>query len=256
MRACAATGTLAAMHAPHPPLRKYYPEESDRVGWVRQMFDRTAADYDRIEKVMALGSGSSYRRKALLRAGLEPGMRVLDIGVGTGLTARQAAHVVGQSGRVTGVDPSIGMIRNAKVPAGVELLLGSAENIPAARDTADFLCMGYALRHIADVSLAFGEFLRVLKPGGRLCLMEITRPEGRVSRAVLKAYMHRVVPFLAGVLGVSHESPELMRYYWDTIEACVEPEQVMATLRAAGFSEISRHVELGIFSEYKATKAR
>jgi demethylmenaquinone methyltransferase / 2-methoxy-6-polyprenyl-1,4-benzoquinol methylase len=242
------------MHAPHPPLRKYYREESDRSGWVRQMFDRAATDYDRIEKVMALGSGSAYRRMALLRAGLKPGMRVLDIGVGTGLTARQAAHLVGDFGRVTGVDPSIGMLRSAKVPEGVELLLGSAENIPAAPDSADFLCMGYALRHIADVSLAFGEFLRVLKPGGRICLLEITRPEGRVSRAVLKTYMHRVVPFLAGVLGAKQESPELMRYYWDTIDACASPSEILEALRDAGFVDAYRHLEMGIFSEYCARK--
>jgi demethylmenaquinone methyltransferase / 2-methoxy-6-polyprenyl-1,4-benzoquinol methylase len=146
------------------------------------------------------------------------------------------------------------MIRNAKVPAGVELLVGSAENIPAASDSADFLCMGYALRHIADVSLALGEFLRVLKPGGSICLLEITRPEGRVSRAVLKTYMHRVVPFLAGVLGVSHESPELMRYYWDTIEACVAPSEILAALREAGFVDAYRHLEMGIFSEYCARR--
>jgi demethylmenaquinone methyltransferase / 2-methoxy-6-polyprenyl-1,4-benzoquinol methylase len=245
---------FSEMHAPHPPLRKYYPEESDRSRWVRQIFDRTAADYDRIERVMALGSGSLYRRKALLRAGLDSGMRVLDIGVGTGLTARQAAHLVGESGQVTGIDPSIGMIQSAKVPAGVELRVGSAESIPAADETADFVCMGYALRHIADLSCAFGEFLRVLKPGGLICLLEISRPEGRVSRAVLKTYMRRVVPFLAGVLGANHESPELMRYYWDTIEACVAPSEILAAIRAAGFVDAYRHVEMGIFSEYCARK--
>jgi demethylmenaquinone methyltransferase / 2-methoxy-6-polyprenyl-1,4-benzoquinol methylase len=244
------------MHAPHPPLHKYYPQESDRGRWVTQIFDRTATDYDRIERVMALGSGSLYRRKALLRAGLEPGMRVLDIGVGTGLTARQAAHLVGESGRVTGIDPSIGMMQSAKVPAGVELLLGSAENIPASSETADFLCMGYALRHIADLALAFGEFFRVLKPGGRICLMEITRPPGRVSRAVLKAYMHRIVPFLAGVLGANHESPELMRYYWDTIDACVAPSEILAAIHEAGFVDAYRHAEMGIFSEYCARKPK
>ena len=57
-----------AMQAPHPPLREYYTQEAERRGWVRQIFDRTAGDYDRIERVMALGSGSWYRRKALRRA--------------------------------------------------------------------------------------------------------------------------------------------------------------------------------------------
>ncbi len=242
------------MQAPHPPLRDYYTHEAERGGWVRQIFDRTAGDYDRIERVMALGSGSWYRRRALRRAGLQVGMRVIDVGVGTGLTARQAAHLAGPSGNVIGIDPSSGMIESAKVPANVELLLGSAESIPAETATADFLCMGYALRHIADMSAAFTEFMRVLKPGGRICLLEITRPEGRMPRAVLKAYMRGVVPFVAGILGENPDSPKLMRYYWDTIDACAHPREILQAIREAGFVDEYRHVEMGIFSEYCARK--
>jgi demethylmenaquinone methyltransferase / 2-methoxy-6-polyprenyl-1,4-benzoquinol methylase len=242
------------MRAPHPPLRDYYTHEAERGGWVRQLFDRTAGDYDRIERVMALGSGSWYRRRALSRAGLLSGMSVLDVGVGTGLTARQAALLVGASGQVRGIDPSSGMIQMAKVPASVQLLLGSAEAIPAASQSVDFLCMGYALRHIADMSAAFREFMRVLKPGGRICLMEITRPEGRAARALLKAYMRGVVPFLAGIVGENADSPKLMRYYWDTIDACAPPNEILQAIREAGFVEDYRFVELGIFSEYCARK--
>jgi demethylmenaquinone methyltransferase/2-methoxy-6-polyprenyl-1,4-benzoquinol methylase len=242
------------MRAPHPPLRDYYTHEAERGGWVRQLFDRTAGDYDRIERVMALGSGSWYRRRALSRAGLLSGMSVLDVGVGTGLTARQAALLVGASGQVRGIDPSSGMIQMAKVPAGVQLLLGSAEAIPAASQSADFLCMGYALRHVADMSAAFREFMRVLKPGGRICLMEITRPEGRAARALLKAYMRGVVPFLAGIVGENADSPKLMRYYWDTIDACAPPNEILRAIREAGFVEDYRFVVLGIFSEYCARK--
>jgi demethylmenaquinone methyltransferase/2-methoxy-6-polyprenyl-1,4-benzoquinol methylase len=242
------------MQAPHPPLREYYTLEAERRGWVQQIFDRTAGDYDRIERVMALGSGSWYRRKALRRAGLQAGMRVLDIGVGTGLTAKQAALLVGISGQVTGVDPSAGMIKSAKVPIGVVLVIGSAEAIPVAAETADFLCMGYALRHIADMSAALREFMRVLKPGGRICLLEITRPEALVPRAVLKAYMRGVVPFLAGILGENSDSPKLMRYYWDTIDACVAPGEILEAIRDAGFVDYYRYVEMGIFSEYCARK--
>jgi demethylmenaquinone methyltransferase / 2-methoxy-6-polyprenyl-1,4-benzoquinol methylase len=242
------------MQAPHPPLREYYALESDRVGWVKQIFDRTAGDYDRIERVMAWGTGSWYRRRALLRAGLEPGMSVLDIGVGTGLLARQAVDLVGESGTVTGVDPSSGMMLSAKLPPGVELLLGRAEAIPASAQSAEFLSMGYALRHISDLSAAFHEFFRVLKPGGRICLLEITRPDKPIPRAMLKAYMRGVVPFLAGLLGRDAESPKLMRYYWDTIDACAAPHEILAAIRDAGFENVRRHVELGVFSEYCANK--
>ena len=183
--------------APHLPLQAYYRCEADRHEWVRSLFDRTAGDYERMERVMALGSGSWYRRCALQRAGLETGMSVVDVGVGTGLVAREAARLVGDGKLVLGVDPSSGMIQNAIVPPGVRLASGSAESIPAPDESADFLSMGYALRHISDLAAAFREFGRVLKPGGRLCLLEITSPQGAAARLMLKGYMRGVVPVLA-----------------------------------------------------------
>jgi demethylmenaquinone methyltransferase/2-methoxy-6-polyprenyl-1,4-benzoquinol methylase len=114
--------------------------------------------------------------------------------------------------------------------------------------------MGYALRHIGDLSAAFKEFKRVLKPGGRLCLLEITAPAGALPRAMLKLYMRGIVPFMARYLAAAPESPRLMRYYWDTIEACASPQRILESLREAGFVAANRHVELGIFSEYRASK--
>jgi len=243
------------MQVPHRPLKDYYAREADRQGWVRRIFDQTAGDYDRVERVMALGSGSWYRRRALTRSGLRPGMRVLDVGVGTGLTAREAARLVGASGRVIGVDPSSGMMARAVVPAGVQLLVGSAEDLPVPANSVDFLSMGYALRHVEDLSAAFREFIRVLVPGGRICVLEITSPAGRPGRALLRAYMRGVVPFLARCIARHRDVPQLMRYYWDTIEACASPGAIVAAIREAGFVDVERTLCLGVFSEYCARKA-
>lgn len=242
------------VRAPHPPLAAYFPSEEARRGWVRGIFDRTAGDYERVERTMALGSGAWYRGQALRRAGLAPGMRVVDVGTGTGLVARAAARIVGDARAVIGVDPSAGMRTNARLPEGMRLLEGAAESIPLPDGSADFLSMGYALRHISDLEVAFREFHRVLAPGGGVCILEITRPSSRVGTTLLKAYMRGFVPLLARVVARNADTPRLMRYYWDTIEACVPPEAVMRTLVAAGFAEVSRHVELGIFSEYRAIK--
>jgi demethylmenaquinone methyltransferase/2-methoxy-6-polyprenyl-1,4-benzoquinol methylase len=181
-------------------------------------------------------------------------MRVLDIGTGTGLTAREADALVGPAGQIIGVDPSAGMLERAKVPSRVQLMRGSAEAIPCASESADFLSMGYALRHIADLSVAFREFQRVLAPGGRICLLEITPPARRWSRMLLRAYMRGLVPCVARFMAAHRDTPELMRYYWDTIEACASPATIVQALREAGFEDVHRHLEIGIFSEYWARK--
>jgi len=85
-------------------------------------------------------------------------------------------------------------------------------------------------------------------------VLEITRPRGPIAHALVKAYMRGLVPVIAKVFARHRETARLMRYYWDTIEACVPPERVLATLAAAGLTSPARHVELGIFSEYTGRK--
>jgi len=151
-----------------------------------------------------------------------------------------------------GVDPSPGMIAQAKLPATVRCLHGFAEALPLPDASADFIVMGYALRHIADLAAAFAEFRRVLAAGGRLLILEITKPSGALATRSLKLYMRGVVPLLARAVSREKSTPMLWRYYWDTIEACAAPEAVLATLRGAGLNEVRRSVTLGIFSEYVA----
>jgi demethylmenaquinone methyltransferase / 2-methoxy-6-polyprenyl-1,4-benzoquinol methylase len=242
-------------HAPHPPLTDYYAEESARRAWVRGIFNRTASDYDRVESAMSVGSGGRYRRQALLRAGLIRGMQMLDVGTGTGLVAKQASRIVGETGSVTGVDPGIGMLAAGALPSRIRAVAGMGERLPFKSAQFDFLSMGYALRHVADIGALFAEFHRVLKPGGRLCVLEITRPSGRMARAALKLYMRTLVPMLARVIARHADTATLMRYYWDTIETCVPPGQLIALLQSSGFERVERHVQMGVFSEYQAQRS-
>jgi len=247
-------GTALPVHAPHVPLTDYYQAEQDRHAYLRRIFDNTAADYDLIEAIFAWGSGSRYRRRALIRGGLKTGMKVLDVGVGTGLVAAQACILTGDASLVTGVDPSPGMMAASRLPLAMMLVEGRAECLPFPDNHFDFLSMGYALRHISDLSAAFAEFKRVLKPGGRLCIFEITQAQNRFGRWLLKTYMRRVIPLLTRIVSKQKSTETIWRYHWDSVEACVAPEQVMATLSAAGLTQVNRHLELGVFSEYRAIK--
>src|SRR5829696_288636 len=92
----AAAGAIA----PHPPIPGFYERPEQKRPFIRRVFDDAAGDYDRVERMMALGTGPWYRRRALVRAGLQPAMRVLDVATGTGLVAREAAGVVGDAALV------------------------------------------------------------------------------------------------------------------------------------------------------------
>lgn len=244
------------VHLPHAPLNAYYAEgdTEGRQAFLRRTFDDTAVDYNRLEKLLGLGTGSWYRRQALIRAGLKPGMQVVDVGMGTGLVASEILRVTGEPERLIGVDPSPGMMAQARLPQGVRCVEGWAEKLPLPDASADFLVMGYALRHIADLAAAFAEFRRVLRPGGTVLVLEISKPEGKLATQLLKAYMRGMVPLLAKLVSRQSSTPMLWRYYWDTIEACAAPQAVLKTLTGVGLSNARREVALGIFSEYTARR--
>lgn len=236
--------------APHPPLTKYYDDPAQREEFVRDIFDETAPWYDWAQRYLSFGSGHWYRREAVRRAGLAPGMKLLDLATGTGVVARAAAEVLGDSTSILGIDASLGMLlsgrtANAKVQS-------SAESLPIRDASFDRITIGYALRHFADLNIVFTECRRVLRPGGKLLVLEITAPESRLARAVLGAYMGGLVPIAIRLRTRSPRAAQLYRYYWETTRDCVRPQVILDAMRAAGFADAQRHVEMGIFSEYVA----
>jgi demethylmenaquinone methyltransferase/2-methoxy-6-polyprenyl-1,4-benzoquinol methylase len=234
--------------APHPPLTKYYGDPAHREEYVREIFDETAPWYDFAVRFMSFGSGSWYRREALRRIGLAPGMRLLDLATGTGVVARAATEVTKDGRAVVGIDASIGMLTSGHMQGAK--VQGAAEHIPVRSRTFDALTIGFALRHFADLGAVFEECHRALRPGGRILILEITAPESRLPRALLGAYMGRVVPMAMRLRSRNARAAELYRYYWETTRDCVRPEVILDALRTAGFEDVQRKVELGIFSEY------
>jgi demethylmenaquinone methyltransferase/2-methoxy-6-polyprenyl-1,4-benzoquinol methylase len=241
---------------PHRPLTRYYAAPEERGGFVRRLFDRTAGDYDWISRLFSFGSGGWYRRQALRRAGVGAGMAVLDIAAGTGQVAAAALELVGPTGAVTGLDQSSGMLRVARRRVGVAVVQAGAEELPFPDATFDVVTMGYALRHVADLTATFREYRRVLKPGGRALILELTRPGSHGARRLLRLWLHRVVPAIARIGARSPDAATLMRYFWDTVEECVPPEAILAAIEDAGFADVRRELRLGMFSEYRAFRRR
>lgn len=235
---------------PHPPLSKYYGDPQRREEYVREIFDETAPWYDWAVRFMSFGSGSWYRREALKRAGLKPGMRLLDLATGTGVVARAAAEI---TDAIVGVDASIGMLASGTVQSAK--VQGAAEHIPVRSNAFDAVSIGFALRHFADLRGVFEDCHRALRPGGRILILEITAPERRIPRALLGLYMGTIVPAAMRLRSRNARAAEMLRYYWDTTRDCVRPGVILDALRAAGFTDVQRRVEMGIFSEYSGLRA-
>jgi demethylmenaquinone methyltransferase / 2-methoxy-6-polyprenyl-1,4-benzoquinol methylase len=245
---------------PLPLLPDYWADSADRQRAVTTIFDRAAEHYDWVCAAMSLGLGQRYRREALWRAGLRDGMATLDVATGTGLLAREMARTVRATGCVIGIDPSAGMMAAGRRAGGpkplqavtVPLVRGVGERLPFPDARFDFVAMGYALRHVRDLDDAFAEYRRVLRPRGRLLLLEITAPVRPLGRTLARIYFGSIVPAVAR-LG-SADAARMMRFYWETIDRCVPPQTVLESLRAAGFEGVERTVVHGIFSEYTARK--
>lgn len=235
-------------------LTAYFANEDERRTVTRAMFDQAAPGYDRAEGLTALGSGAWYRLEVLRRNGLHAGMTLLDVAAGTGLVTVAGHELVGSAGRVIALDPSPGMLAELRKKLAVDTIEAYAESIPLPDDHVDFVSMGYALRHVGDLDQAFSEYLRVLRPGGHVCIMEISRPRSRLARGLMRFHIRAVVPLLARLTRSQAEVRRLWEYYGDTIEAAIEPERILDALRRAGFAEVNCSVSLGIFREYTGRK--
>jgi demethylmenaquinone methyltransferase/2-methoxy-6-polyprenyl-1,4-benzoquinol methylase len=239
---------------PHAPLGRYYDDDARRHRYVIDLFNETAQHYNTIEALF-LNGGLLYRRLSLQRAGLRRGMRVLDVAIGTAAVARGAARIVGSEGRVFGVDPSVGMLGQARRVFKGPLTRGVAEALPFASNHFDFVTMGIALRHVSDLVATFREYLRVLRPGGKLWILEGHVPRSPLGHKLTRFMWARVIPGMTLLSTRSREAKELMDYYWDTVEQCVPPETILAAMKEAGFEAPRFQVVVpGAFCEYTGRK--
>jgi demethylmenaquinone methyltransferase/2-methoxy-6-polyprenyl-1,4-benzoquinol methylase len=209
---------------------------------VRTMFDRIAPVYDLMNAVMTAGVDARWRRSTIAALRLQPGQRVLDVATGTGKLALAAAKAVGPDGEVLGLDASAGMLDRARRAAAaapddaapLRWLPADAMAMPLADASVDAVTIGFGLRNLPDVGAGLCEMARVLRPGGRLAVLEIAAPRSGAGRLLFTTWFRRIVPLLGRLIG----QPAAYAYLPASLDRYPAPAQVAEAMRAAGFDAV------------------
>src|SRR5712692_1634059 len=205
------------------------------------MFDRIAPRYDLLNRLLSLGTDLSWRRRALDLTRLDASGRALDVGTGTGDFALALLARSPRSATVTGIDISAGMLAIAErraTKAGLgpryERLIASAESLPFADGGFDVATAGFVIRNVGDIPRGLREMRRVLRPGGRVVVLDLHTPRNPTVRRLYRTYSF-ISPRLAAALG---SDPEAYRYLPRSIEAFYDPETLATLLLNAGFTRV------------------
>jgi demethylmenaquinone methyltransferase/2-methoxy-6-polyprenyl-1,4-benzoquinol methylase len=213
---------------------------------VRTMFDAIAPRYDLMNRLMTFRLDVGWRRRTVQRLALPTGARVLDVACGTGDLCRD---LVRAGYRPVGVDFSHGMLAAART--GAPLVNADALRLPVADASVDGLTCGFALRNFVELALMFDESARVLRPGGRIALLEVATPPNPLMRFGHAIYFGQVVPRLGALLS----DADAYRYLPDSVAYLPDTATLLAMIADAGFERVSR-VELtgGIAQLITATR--
>ncbi len=241
-------GDVPRSDLPHGDLAdgEDLPEGDDKRRAVRAMFDAIAPRYDLVNRVMTLRMDVGWRRRAVDRLDLDAGARVLDLACGTGDLCREltrAGHLP------VGVDLSFGMLAAARTSA--PLVQADVLRLPVPDRCVDGITCGFALRNLVDLAGAFAELARVLRPGGRVALLEVAEPPNPLLRWGHGLYFGRVVPRIGGWLS----DGAAYRYLPRSVAYLPEPERMLAMLAHVGFVDVGRDLlSTGIAQLVSATR--
>lgn len=218
---------------------------AEKVSLVANVFHSVAAKYDIMNDVMSLGIHRLWKRFTLDCSGVRPGQQVLDLAGGTGDIAALFSRRVGPSGKVVLADINESMLnvgrdklRDLGLINNIEFVQANAEALPFADNSFDIISIGFGLRNVTDKAAALKSMFRVLKPGGRLLVLEFSKPEQQWLSKVYDLYSFKLLPMMGQLIANDKES---YQYLAESIRMHPDQETLKAMMVEAGFAEVSYH---------------
>jgi demethylmenaquinone methyltransferase/2-methoxy-6-polyprenyl-1,4-benzoquinol methylase len=217
---------------------------------VQAMFDRIARVYDRMNAVMTAGLDRRWRQRAADLAAVSPGDRALDVATGTGDLALELARRVAPGGEVVGADFSEAMLEIARTKSGaggsasgtiVRFEAANALELPYDDDAFAAATVGFGARNFSDLRRGLAEMARVVVPGGRVVVLEITTPTRPPLSTLLGVWFDHIVPALGRLAG----DPDAYEYLPNSVRRFPGPEQLAAILYACGLRDVSYRLTAG-----------
>lgn len=223
---------------------KSVPKEQ-KVAMVADVFHSVAAKYDIMNDVMSMGIHRLWKRFTIDCSGVRPGQQVLDLAGGTGDITALFSKRVGPSGKVVLADINESMLnvgrdklRDLGLVTNIEFVQANAEALPFADNSFDIVSIGFGLRNVTDKDAALRSMFRVLKPGGRLLVLEFSKPQSEVLSKAYDLYSFRILPFMGQLIANDKES---YQYLAESIRMHPDQETLKQMMQDAGFAEVSYH---------------
>lgn len=217
----------------------------EKAGRVRVVFDSVADRYDLMNDLMSLGIHRLWKRFALELSGVRQGQRVLDLAGGTGDLAARLNRMVGRTGQVLLADINLRMLEVGRerltdraIVGNIEYVQANAQHLPFPDDCFDCITIAFGLRNVTDKDAALHSMYRVLRPGGRVVILEFSHPVHKSLGLVYDAYSFNIIPWIGKLIAQDSAS---YRYLAESIRMHPNQETLLGMLEAAGFERCDYH---------------
>lgn len=228
----------------------------DRSQYVQGMFDRVAKRYNILNRVMTFGQDMRWRRYVVQQAELPAGGKLLDLAAGTGDIAFEAKRTV-PSASIVAADFSLGMMRAGQhLEYGDKVAWSAADalELPFAGGQFDAVVSGYLVRNVIDIPRTLAEQMRVLKPGGRIVILDTTPPPNNLLRPFILFHLNYIIPLLGRIIG-GKSAADAYKYLPESTQAFKTPEELAALMRKSGYQNVTfKTFMLGTMAVHRGEK--